>query len=141
MNAKTSVSIAGIFGVSLLAACAGPDNSVREPVAEIPSQTKPALPEGMIPGTTQPISLGDLQGAWWSDFNNPTADFSIISRQVWLDFDSDMHPVFIEDGVLIFDLDPELGQVKHIIVSLDGERLTLRTKNGELRVLDRQPDY
>ena len=37
----------------------------------------------------QPMyDLDELQGAWWSDTSNPTADFAITNAEVWLDFDA-----------------------------------------------------
>jgi len=66
-----------------------------------------------------------LQGAWWSDLNNPTADFAIEGNQVWLDTDSQYHLCEIRDGVLIFDLGEGRGFVRNKIISIKGDRLVL----------------
>lgn len=68
--------------------------------------------------------LTELQGAWWSDPTNPTADFSIEGDQVWLDYDSQYHPCRVEGDVLIFDLG-DLGYVRNRIISLEGNKLVL----------------
>lgn len=46
--------------------------------------------------------LDQLQGAWWSDFKNPTADFAINGNLVWLDTDSQYHPCRVEGDRLVF---------------------------------------
>jgi hypothetical protein len=68
--------------------------------------------------------LTQLQGAWWSDHTNSTADFSIDGEQVWLDYDSQYHPCRIEGDVLIFNLG-DLGYVRNRIISLVGNKLVL----------------
>ena len=35
--------------------------------------------------SAEKYELTELQGAWWSEPANPTADFSIQGDQVWLD--------------------------------------------------------
>jgi hypothetical protein len=75
--------------------------------------------------------IKQLQGAWWSDFKNPTADFGIQGDQVWLDFDSAYHPCRIEGDILIFELGPELGPVKNRIVSIKGHHLVLQNLASE----------
>lgn len=75
--------------------------------------------------TSQRFTLDQLQGAWWSDTDNPTADFFIDGNQVWLDYDSDFHPCRIEEDLLIFDLGEDLGLVKNRIIDLSGNRLVL----------------
>lgn len=74
---------------------------------------------------TPKFTMDQLQGAWWSDVGNPTADFAIDKTQVWLDYDSAFHPCRIEEDILIFELGPELGQIKNRILSLDGNHLEL----------------
>jgi hypothetical protein len=78
-----------------------------------------------------------LQGAWWSDLQNPTADFAIHGNEVWLDFDSQYHPCRVEGDILIFDLGG--GEfVRSRIVSLQGDRLVLQTpEDAEERILTR----
>ncbi len=71
------------------------------------------------------FEIKQLQGAWWSDFKNPTADFGIEGEKVWLDIDSKYHPCRLEDDVLIFELGPEIGSVKSRIVSIKGDSLVL----------------
>lgn len=74
----------------------------------------------------QIYTLENLQGAWWSDNNNPTADFAILDDEVWLDSDAEYHPCKITDGdILEFDLGPDNGSVKHKILSLDATTLVL----------------
>ncbi len=74
----------------------------------------------------QLYSLDKLQGAWWSNTNNPTADFAIHEDQVWLDSDAGYHPCEItQDNVLVFDLGQESGTVQHRIISLDNSTLVL----------------
>jgi hypothetical protein len=70
------------------------------------------------------FELKQLQGVWWSDPGNPTADFSIEGNQVWLDFDSQYHPCKVEGDVLVFDLG-DLGLAENRIVSLEGNELVL----------------
>jgi hypothetical protein len=70
------------------------------------------------------FELKQLQGAWWSDPANPTADFSIAGNEVWLDYDSQYHPCRLEGDVLVFDLG-DLGFVKNRIISLKGDKLVL----------------
>jgi len=80
------------------------------------------------------ITIEQLQGAWWSDFHNPTADFSINGNEVWLDFDAQYHPCKIEGDLLIFDL-AEGGLVMNKIISIDGDRLVLETPEGKNRLV------
>ena len=76
------------------------------------------------------FTLEQLQGAWWSDMQNPTADFAINGNEVWLDADAKYHPCRIEGNILIFDLSGgEL--VRSRIVSLEGDQLVLETPAGE----------
>ena len=83
--------------------------------------------------------MDQLQGAWWSDADNPTADFFIDGNQVWLDYDSEFHPCSIEGNILIFDLGEELGLVKNRIIIIDGDRLILEDNiNKKKRLLFRQ---
>lgn len=87
------------------------------------------------------VTLDQLQGAWWSDPSAPTADFGIHGDQVWLDSDSAYHPCRIEEGVLIFELPPDLGQVRNSIVRHDGDRLVLRNEGtGQTTTLTRRMD-
>jgi hypothetical protein len=86
------------------------------------------------------FKIEQLQGAWWSDLKNPTADFAILGDEVWLDFDAQYHPCKVEGDILIFDLgDGEI--VRSRIVSLQGDRLVLETpEGGERRTLTRVMD-
>ncbi len=81
------------------------------------------------------VSLGDLQGAWWSDERNPTADFAIQGEMVWLDSDAQYHPCKVEGGTLVFDLGEGLGDVRHRIVSLNGDELVLESSESQQRVI------
>ena len=74
--------------------------------------------------SAEKYELTELQGAWWSEPANPTADFSIQGDQVWLDYDSLYHPCRIEGDVLVFDLG-DLGYVRNRIISLTGNKLVL----------------
>ena len=76
--------------------------------------------------------IEQLQGAWWSDLHNPTADFAIDGNEVWLDFDAQYHPCKIEGDILIFDLGGG-GLVRSRIVSIKGDRLVLETPPGKQR--------
>lgn len=69
--------------------------------------------------------LAQLQGAWWSDFKSPTADFGISGDQVWLDMDAEYHPCRVEGDILIFDLGPTGGAVENRIISLKGDQMVL----------------
>ena len=71
------------------------------------------------------ISIGQVQGAWWSDQRNPTADFAIHGDRVWLDADAQYHPCRIEGDILVFDLGAGQGEVRHRIVSLKGDEMVL----------------
>lgn len=74
----------------------------------------------------QMYTLENLQGAWWSDVDSPTADFAITDDEVWLDSDAEYHPCLIMDGdVLVFELGPDSGTVTHKILSLDATTLVL----------------
>jgi hypothetical protein len=73
------------------------------------------------------FKIKQLQGAWWSDLKNPTADFGIQGEQVWLDSDSGYHPCKIEGDILIFELGPEIGPVKHRIISIKGNQMVLES--------------
>jgi hypothetical protein len=66
-----------------------------------------------------------LQGAWWSDLENPTANFAINGTEIWLDYVSNFHPCRISGDTLIYDLGPELGTIRRKIISLDGDMLVL----------------
>jgi hypothetical protein len=84
------------------------------------------------------FTLKQLQGAWWSDPGNPTADFAIHGDQVWLDFDSGYHPCKIEGDILIFELGPDIGSVKNKIISVKGDRMVLESvATKERRTLTR----
>ncbi len=83
------------------------------------------------------FEIKQLQGAWWSDLHNPTADFAIDGNEVWLDFDAKYHPCKIEGDILIFDLG-DGGLVRNRIVSINGDRLVLETPPGKgRRILSR----
>ena len=71
------------------------------------------------------FKIKQLQGAWWSNLRNPTADFGIHGDQVWLDSDSRYHPCRVENDILIFELGPELGSVKNRIISIKGATMVL----------------
>lgn len=88
--------------------------------------------------STPEVDIEDLQGAWWSDEKNPTADFAIYGNRVWLDFDSSFHPCSIQGDLLIFDLGHELGRVKNRILSIEGDVLVLESQsNGKKTTLIR----
>lgn len=72
-----------------------------------------------------PFDIKQLQGAWWSSQESPTADFAIAKDKVWLDFDSEYHPCRIEGDILIFELGPVLGSARNRIVSIEGDRMIL----------------
>ena len=80
-------------------------------------------------------SLDQLQGAWWSNFKNPTADFAITGNLVWLDSDSQYHPCRIEGDRLVFDLGGGQGPVVHKIVSIDDDALLLEHVLTNTRIL------
>ena len=87
------------------------------------------------------LDLKQLQGAWWSDSANSTADFSIEGSQVWLDYDSQYHPCRIEGDVLVFDLG-NLGLLKNRIISLKCDKLVLEhleTKHARTLTRAKQP--
>jgi len=70
--------------------------------------------------------LSDLEGAWWSDLENPTADFAIIGNEIWLDSDSNLRSCSVVDGdTLVYDLGPGVGEVRRRIVSLKDNKLVL----------------
>jgi hypothetical protein len=81
--------------------------------------------------------IEQLHGAWWSDMQNPTADFAIYGDEVWLDSDAEYHPCRIEGDILIFDLGGgEMARSR--IVSLQGDQLVLETpEGGQRRTLTR----
>ena len=81
--------------------------------------------------SAETVGNGELQGAWWSDSNNPTADFAIHGNQVWLDYDSQYHPCTVEGDVLVFDLGPGLGSVRNRIISLKDDKLVLKHMETE----------
>jgi hypothetical protein len=71
-------------------------------------------------------TLSQLQGAWWSDPESPTADFAIHGAEIWFDYDSKYHPCRIAGGdTLVYDLGPELGIIRQRIVSLEEDTLIL----------------
>jgi hypothetical protein len=78
------------------------------------------------------FKIEQLQGVWWSDLHNPTADFAINGNEVWLDYDAQYHPCKIEGDILVFDLG-EVGLVRSRIVSIKGDRLVLETPPGKGR--------
>ena len=82
--------------------------------------------------------IEQLQGAWWSDLTNPTADFGIRGEQVWLDSDSRFHSCKIEGDILIFELGPGIGPVKNRIISVKGNQMVLENlTTNEKRSLTR----
>jgi hypothetical protein len=84
------------------------------------------------------FDIKQLQGAWWSDQKNPTADFAISDDKVWLDFDSEYHPCRIEGDTLIFELGSTMGSVRNRIISIEGNRLVLEDElTHERRALTR----
>ena len=83
-------------------------------------------------------NLDQLQGAWWSNFNNPTADFAISGNRVWLDSDSQYHPCTIEGDRLVFDLSGGQGAVVHKIVSMEDDALLLEHALTNTRILYRR---
>jgi len=92
--------------------------------------------------STTMIKIDNLQGAWWSDFKNPTADFGISRNEVWLDYDSQYHPCKIEGDILVFDLGMGHGLVKYRIISLNGDILYLQnieTKHKQILTRVKSP--
>ncbi|HET7006449.1 MAG TPA: hypothetical protein VFK65_13185, partial [Candidatus Binatia bacterium] len=83
-------------------------------------------------------SLDQLQGAWWSNFNNPTADFAIKGNLVWLDTDSQYHPCRIEGDRLVFDLPGGQGAVIQKIVGVGNDTLLLEDVVTNTRILYRR---
>lgn len=79
------------------------------------------------------FKIKQLQGAWWSDLKNPTADFGIQGEQVWLDSDSGYHSCRIEGDILIFELGPEIGPVKNRIISVKGNHMVLESLTTKQR--------
>ena len=79
-------------------------------------------------------SLDHLQGAWWSNFNNPTADFAISGNRVWLDSDSQYHPCTVEGDRLVFDLRGDQVTVVHKIVSIENDTLLLEDVVTNVRI-------
>ena len=81
---------------------------------------------------TKSIAISALEGAWWSDTTAATADFAIHDSQIWLEYDSQYHPLKIEEGgILVYDLGPELGRFERIIVVLDEDKLILKDDEGQ----------
>ena len=80
-------------------------------------------------------SLDQLQGAWWSDFKNPTADFAINGNSVWLDSDSRYHPCRIEGDRLVFELSGGQGAVVNKIVNVGNDTLLLEDAVTNARIL------
>ena len=70
--------------------------------------------------------MSQLQGAWWAKEPSPTAAFAIQGNQVWFDYDSQYHPVKVENNILIFDHGPVLGVHKSKIISVGNGRLVLQ---------------
>lgn len=79
------------------------------------------------------FKIDQLQGAWWSDLKNPTADFAIQGNEVWLDYDSQYHPCKIENDILIFNLGEGIGNVKKKIISIKGDALVLEALDSKKR--------
>jgi hypothetical protein len=86
--------------------------------------------------SSEQISIGQLQGAWWSQEPGPTAAFAIQGNEAWFDYDSKYHPVKAENNILIFDHGPEIGLSRSKIISLDNGRLVLQdmTNPSEVEV-------
>ena len=85
------------------------------------------------------VSIDQLQGAWWSDAKNPTADFAIQGDEVWLDYDSEYHPCKVEGDIIIFELGKGLDSVKNRIISLSGDQLILEhLQSKQTRILKRK---
>lgn len=106
----------------------------RNPPVSAPGPGAPpastATTPAAVPSAARP-SLEDLQGAWWSDSGNPTADFGIMEDQVWLDPEAGLNPCRIVGDTLVFDLDGGGRQVRNRIVRLSGDTLVL--ENAETR--------
>jgi hypothetical protein len=79
------------------------------------------------------FKIEQIEGAWWSDPKNSTADFGIRGNQVWLDSDSGYHPCKIDGDILIFDLGPEVGLVRNKIISLKGDVMVLESEATKQR--------
>ena len=72
-----------------------------------------------------PFKLEQLQGAWWSNFDNITSDFGIEGNEVWID--SLYYPCRIEGDMLMFELREGVTIVNKII-SLEGDRLVIESQ-------------
>jgi hypothetical protein len=79
------------------------------------------------------VSLEQLQGAWWSDTQSPTAAFAIRSNEVWLDSDSKYHPCKIEGDILVFKLGEKKDTVKNRIISVNDNLLILENVQSKQR--------
>ncbi len=94
----------------------------------------------------QLFSIEQLEGTWWSDKSNPSADFSIRGNKVWLDVQSKYHQCWIEDDVLIFELG--WGKVRNRILSINEVQVVLEnldtkqvsTLTREQSIVDKQPE-
>lgn len=91
----------------------------------------------VIAATT--VSIEQLQGAWWSDTRNPTADFAIRGDEVWLDYDATYHPCKVEGDILIFELGKGQDPVKNRIISLQGDQMILENlQSNQVWILRRE---
>lgn len=113
------------LGAALASGC-DPAKSPRPRDASRSAAAPAPLSTPMPPGPTAARpALEDLQGAWWSDSSNPTADFGIEGEQVWLDPEAGLNPCRIVGDTLVFDLDGGDRQVKNRMVRLAGDTLEL----------------
>lgn len=73
-------------------------------------------------------TLDELQGAWWGlDDDEPTATFVISEKEFWMDYDSQFHPLTIENGhTLIFDFEDDATRFTIKILSLDKDTLIVK---------------
>ena len=74
-----------------------------------------------------PLNLKDLEGAWWSISDSPTADFAIIGNKVWLDSFEELQDCQIRGNTLVFILEGDAGEVENEIISLHGNVLVLKS--------------
>jgi len=97
-----------------------------------------AVMAGALVSCSTSYRLDQLQGSWWSDFKNPTADFAINGNSVWLDSDSRYHPCRIEGDRLVFELSGGQGAVVNKIVNVGNDTLLLEDVVTNTRILYRR---
>ena len=78
--------------------------------------------------TPETFTIDQLQGAWWSQTQNATADFMIQGDEVWLDIDATFHPCVIKGDLLIFQMNDEIGNIENRIVRIYEDKLILENR-------------